>query len=75
MYNLGASLKKKKVNYNNNPITKWCLHNTHAKVDDNDNIKPIKGENKSKRIDGTAALLDAFTVLENNRNEYSNRIG
>ncbi|SKB82932.1 Phage terminase-like protein, large subunit, contains N-terminal HTH domain [Lysinibacillus sp. AC-3] len=74
MYNLGALLKKKRVNYNNNPITKWCLHNTHAKVDDNDNIKPIKGENKSKRIDGTASLLDAFTVLENNRNEYSNRI-
>ena len=31
MRELGAALQDKKVNYNNNPILKWCLSNTAAK--------------------------------------------
>lgn len=39
---LGADLIDKKLNYNNNPILKWCLCNTNVKRDENDNIRPIK---------------------------------
>lgn len=49
MKNLEADLADKKVNYNNNPITKWCLTNTEVKRDENDNIRPVKrSKSKSK---------------------------
>lgn len=70
MKNLGADLEKKLVIYNNNPIDKWCLMNTAIDVDKNDNIQPIKTSNPKKRIDGTAALLDAYVVLEEKLNDY-----
>lgn len=42
MKQLEADLIEKKVNYNNNPVTKWCLTNTEVKRDENDNIRPMK---------------------------------
>ena len=43
-------------------------------VDRNDNIQPCKTSNPRKRIDGFASLLDAFVVLEQNRENYLNLI-
>lgn len=70
MKSLGADLEKKRIIYNNNPILKWCLANTSVDVDRNDNIQPAKGNQGTRRIDGTASLLDAYVVLENNLEEY-----
>ena len=42
MKRLGADLIDKSLNYNTNPILKWCLCNTNVKRDENDNIRPIK---------------------------------
>lgn len=42
MKQLEADLSEKKVNYNNNPVLKWCLTNTEVKRDENDNIRPVK---------------------------------
>lgn len=70
MHSLGAQLKKKMVNYNNNPITKWCLTNTSVDVDKNGNIQPCKGIKATQRIDGTAGLLDAYTSYHNNMESY-----
>ena len=64
MKSLGADLEKKIINYNNNPILKWCLTNTAIDVDKNDNIQPIKTSNQRRRIDGLASLLDAYVHLE-----------
>ena len=64
---LGADLDKKIINYNNNPILKWCLSNTSVDVDKNDNIQPIKTSNQRKRIDGLASLLDAYVQYEHIR--------
>lgn len=74
MQNLGADLKSKIVVYNNNPVDKWCLSNVNVDTDKNGNIQPEKGRNKRKRIDGAAALLDAYVVLEQKRNDYLNMI-
>lgn len=74
MKSLGADLSKKLVIYNNNPILKWCLTNTSVDVDKNDNIQPCKGNLGTRRIDGTAGLLNAYTCLENNLEEYKNLI-
>lgn len=69
---LEADLIEKKVNYNNNPITKWCLLNTAVKRDENDNIRPDKSDNKRARIDGAVSLIIAYAVLGENLHEYMN---
>lgn len=74
MKNLGADLKSKTINYNNNPIDKWCLSNTNIDTDKNGNIQPDKSRNVKLRIDGTSALLDAYVVLEQKKNDYLNMI-
>ena len=70
MKNLGADLEAKKINYNNNPVLKWCLSNTAITIDTNLNIQPCKTNNQRRRIDGMASLLDAYVCLERNREEY-----
>lgn len=74
MKQLGADLSSKLVIYNNNPIDKWCLANTAIDIDKNDNIQPIKTSSPRKRIDGLAALLDAYTVLQDKLGEYQTMI-
>lgn len=70
MKEMGADLAAKRINYNNNPILKWCLTNTSVKVDENDNIRPVKGKNQRRRIDGAVSLLIAYTVLLNRMDDY-----
>ena len=74
MKEMGADLCAKKINYGNNPALKWCLTNTNVKRDDNDNIRPVKGQNNRQRIDGAVSLLIAYTVLFNNLQDYLNII-
>ena len=74
MQMLGADLQAHKVNYNNNPILKWCLTNTGVQTDRNGNIVPIKNQSPRQRIDGTAALLDCYVGLYEHYNEYTNAI-
>ncbi|MFA5130273.1 MAG: terminase TerL endonuclease subunit [Patescibacteria group bacterium] len=74
MKQLEADLKSKQLIYDNNPILKWCLANTQAKVDLNGNIQPSKLNSKYKRIDGTVALVIAYAVLGRFRIDYSNTI-
>ena len=72
MKQLEADLKNKGVIYDNNPILKWCLANTQAKVDVNGNIQPSKMNSKYKRIDGCVALIIAYAVLNRYKNDYTN---
>lgn len=74
MKKLGADLESKLIVYNNNPIDKWCLSNTAIDIDKNLNIQPSKTSNQRKRIDGTAALLNAYVVLQDKYNDYLNMI-
>lgn len=74
MKEMGADLGAKRINYNNNPVTKWCLSNTSSETDKNDNIRPIKGKNQRLRIDGAVSLLIAYTVLFNNYSDYQSLI-
>ena len=74
MKSLGADLDAKKVIYNNNPIDKWCLFNTAIDIDKNDNIQPMKTSVPTRRIDGTAALLDAYVIYQQFFNDYMSMI-
>lgn len=70
MKSLGADLSSKRIVYNNNPILKWCLANTSVDMDKNGNIQPAKGNLRTRRIDGSAGLLNAYVELENNLEDY-----
>ena len=70
MQNMGAALRGKMIVYNNHPVLKWNLANTAIDEDKNGNIQPIKTSRATKRIDGTAALLDACVVYENELEYY-----
>lgn len=72
---LAADLENKIINYNNNPVLKWCLTNTQIEVDKNDNIRPVKGKNTKQRIDGTVSLIDAYVVLQRHYEDYINMTG
>lgn len=74
MQQLGADLKAKKVNYNNNPVLKWCLTNTAVQTDRNGNIVPVKVQNAKRRIDGTASLLDSYVGLTDHYTEFKNAL-
>ncbi len=74
MQMLGADLQAHKVNYDNNPILKWCLTNTGIQTDRNGNIVPVKNQSPRQRIDGTAALLDCYVGLYEHYNEYTGAI-
>ncbi|GLY09590.1 terminase large subunit [Pseudobacillus badius] len=67
---LGAELQSKTINYNNNPVLKWCLSNTSIKTDENENIRPVKGLSQKQRIDGAVSLLIAYVVLQENYSDY-----
>ena len=68
--NMGADLKAKRINYNNNPLLKWCLTNTSILTDRNGNIVPIKNQTAKRRIDGTASMLDAYVGLFEHYEEF-----
>ena len=73
MKNMKADLIDKKINYNNNPILKWCLSNTTIKMDSNENIQPDK-EKSRQRIDGAVSLIDAYCIFVDKQQEYLNYI-
>ena len=74
MQEMGAALQDKIVNYNNNPILKWCLSNTQAKKVGMANITPIKISDK-RRIDGMVSLLNAWVVYVREYDDYMYNVG
>ena len=70
MKELAAELRANHIIYNNNPILKWCMSNVAIDVDKNLNIQPCKTNNQRRRIDGFAALLDAYVVYTRHLEEY-----
>lgn len=71
---LGADLASKIIVYNNNPLIKWALTNLAIEVDKNENIRPVKGKSRLQRIDPAVAMLIAYTVLQNNLEDYKGLI-
>ncbi len=72
MQQMGLDLQAKRINYNDNPILKWCLTNTGVQADRNGNVVPVKQRNPRRRIDGTASLLDAYVGLLEHYDELKN---
>ena len=74
MKEMGAMLAEHKINYNNNPILKWCLTNTAVKtLGSLESIEPVKITRK-RRIDGTVSLLNAYVIYVKYRQDYLNMV-
>jgi phage terminase large subunit-like protein len=72
MKDMRADFQAHRIVYGDNPIDKWCLYNTQVKQDINGNIQPVKGLDRTQRIDGSISLLCAYIVLQNKRDNYIN---
>lgn len=68
---LEADLKGKVVNYNKNPVDKWCMENTSIKVDDRGRIMPVKVQDlRTRHIDGAVTMIIAYATLDMHRKEF-----
>jgi Phage terminase-like protein, large subunit len=63
-----ADFKSGLINYNENPVDRWCLRNCSVKVDDLGNCMPVKSK-RVKRIDGAVALIILYAIYLRYRNE------
>lgn len=50
----------------NNEITRWCFRNVELKEDYNNNTKPTKGDDYSKKIDGVIAMIQSLGIYLQN---------
>lgn len=72
---LEADIKEELVNYNDNPIDKWCLSNTSVQVFDTGLIMPIKIKGQqARRIDGAVSMIILYEVLRRYRSEFMNNL-
>lgn len=72
MKELGCALTEHKINYNNNPILRWCLANTGVKAlnkDGIETIQPVKIQ-QQRRIDGMVSLLNAWVGYVKHLDDY-----
>lgn len=63
-----ADMKHKLINYNENPVDKWCLKNAGIKVDEKGMCLCIKMET-AKRIDGAVCLIILYEMYRRYRTE------
>lgn len=64
-----ADLRHGLVNYNENPIDRWCLGNAGIEVDNYGQCMAVKMETK-KRIDGAVVLIILYETYRRYRTEY-----
>lgn len=68
---LEADLKANLINYNQNPIDKWCLENVSIKIDSLGRIMPVKVQDiKLRHIDGAVTMIIAYATLDRFKREY-----
>lgn len=71
MKKLEADLKENLVNYNQNPIDKWCLENVSIKIDELGRIMPVKVQDiKLRHIDGAVTMIICYAVLDRFKRDY-----
>lgn len=69
-----AEFKSKLINYNNNPIDRWCLANSCLKLNDQRQALIVKLEN-AKKIDGTVTLVCLYEMYRRYRSDLKKLVG
>lgn len=68
-----ADLTHQLINYDQNPVDKWCLGNAGIDVDDLGQCMAVKMETQ-KRIDGAVTLIILYEMYRRYRTEYKQLI-
>ena len=63
-----ADLKAQLINYNNNPVDKWCFQNACLKLNDQRQALCVKTEN-AKKIDGAVTLISLYEMFRRYRTD------
>ena len=69
-----ADLKARLINYNNNPVDKWCFRNSCLKVNDQRQALVVKTEN-AKKIDGSVTLVSLYEMYRRYRSDLKKLVG
>ena len=69
-----ADFKSQLINYNNNPVDKWCLSNACIKVNEKRQALIIKTEN-AKKIDGAVTLANLYEMLRRYKSDLRKLTG
>jgi len=67
--------RSKKIIHTGHPILRWNVGNVEIKMDENENIRPVKGKG-IERIDGLVAMINAMSramLAEDNSSVYDGR--
>lgn len=70
MKQIRADYEAKRIVDGNNPVNQWCRMNVGIITDTNENIKPVKANGSTGRIDGWAAEICAYIALMRHREDY-----
>ena len=69
-----ADLKARNINYNDNPVDKWCFSNSCLKVNDLRQSIIVKTEN-AKKIDGSVTLASLYEMYRRYRSDIKKLVG
>lgn len=74
IYLTEAELKAQKINYNNNPVMRWCFGNSCLKVNEKRQALIVK-TNDAKKIDGSVTLASVNEMFRRYRTELKSKWG
>lgn len=69
-----AELKSRNINYNENPVDKWCFSNACLKQNDQRQALVVKTGN-DKKIDGAVTLVSLFELYRRYKSDLRNLAG
>lgn len=70
-----ADLKDQLVNYNENPVDRWCLGNASMEMDSLGNVMAVKINNQAqRRIDGAVTLIILYEMFRRYRTALLNKL-
>lgn len=69
-----ADLKARYINYNENPVDRWCFNNSCLKVNDLRQAIVIKTDDR-KKIDGTVTLVSLYEIYRRYRSDFKKLVG
>lgn len=69
-----ADLKARLINYNENPVDRWCFSNSCLKVNDYRQAIIVKTEN-AKKIDGSVTLVSLYEMYRRYRSDLKKLVG
>ena len=70
MKQIRSDYERKRFVDNDNPLNQWCRMNVGIVTDTNDNIKPVKANGSTGRIDGWAAEIAAYVCMNRHLEDY-----